>query len=139
GGNGGNGGNGGTPDYVSGTRIKARVMSSADGAKAFVGFYDMTLATACAFGRAADDTVRCLPTNAAYVPGSWWSDSGCTTPLAYASSPGCAVTYLQKSEATSSCVDVGYYSVTARTRIFHVGSTFSGAMMWVGTPASCSM
>jgi hypothetical protein len=81
--------------------------------------------------------VRCLPTNAAYI-GPWWGDSGCSVPLAYAT-PGCAGTYVQKSEATTSCVDVGYYAVGNRTRIYNLGSAFTGTMVWVGSPGSCSM
>ena len=130
------GGSGGTPDYTSGTRIKARVLSSTDGAKAFAGFYDSMLAMPCSFGHAADDSVRCLPTNVAYT--TLWADSGCTIPLAY-TVPGCSVTYAQKTETTNSCVDVGYYSVSTRTRIFSVAAPYTGAMIWTGVPGSCNM
>jgi hypothetical protein len=142
GGGGGTGGSGGgsgaAPDYASGSRIKARVQSTADGAKAFAGFYDMTLGTPCAFNRAADDTLRCLPVASAYA-GTYWGDAGCTTLVAYSSAPGCTPAYAQKAEATSSCIDLGYYSTNARQRIYSVGGLYTNAMIWVGSPGSCSM
>ena len=68
GGSGGTGGGGAAePDYVSGSRIKARTISTSDGAKAFAGYYDTQLATPCSFNHAADDTLRCLPPLVAYV------------------------------------------------------------------------
>jgi hypothetical protein len=139
GGTGGSGGgSGGTPDYVSGSRIKSRVLSSPDGAKAFAGFYDSTLAMPCSFNHAADDTLRCLPTNIAYVA-SYFSDSGCGTPLAYTTTGGCAPAYAQKAETGNSCVDIGYYSTAARQRIYSVAGAYGAAMVWVGSPGSCSM
>jgi len=133
----GGGGSGGTPDYVSGSRIKARVQSTADGAKGFAGFYDSQLGVPCAFNHAADDTLRCLPNTYAYVA-SYFSDSGCSTPLAYASF-GCAVTYAQKGETSSSCIDIGYYSTNQRYRIYSVGSAYTSSTIWSGAPGSCSM
>ena len=138
GGSGGTGGgSGGTPDYVSGSRIKARVQSTADGAKGFAGFYDSQLGVPCAFNHAADDTLRCLPNTYAYVA-SYFSDSGCATPLAYASF-GCAPTYAQKSENSSTCIDVGYYTTNARIRIYSVTSAYTSSTIWSGSPGSCSM
>jgi hypothetical protein len=67
GGGGGSGADGGglvvKPDYVSGTRIKARVVTTPDGAKMFVGIYDNDLQTECSFSTAADGITRCLPAN----------------------------------------------------------------------------
>ncbi len=138
GGTGGSGGGaGGVPDYVSGTRIKARVQSTPDGAKAFAGFYDSTLATPCTFNRAADDAVRCLPANVAYT-GTYWGDSGCTTLIAY-STTGCAATWASKYETTASCVDTGVYTSSARTHVYSIAGAYSGSMVWVGSPASCTM
>ncbi|MCU1280659.1 MAG: hypothetical protein JWM53_4205, partial [bacterium] len=124
--------------YASGTRIKARVQSTPDGAKAFAGFYDSTLTTACSFNRAADDALRCLPATSAYA-GTYWGDSGCSTLLAYSSTGGCAPAYAQKSEATASCVDIGFYSTNARQRIYAISGAYTGATVWVGAPGSCTM
>ncbi|MGZ3443641.1 MAG: DUF7481 family protein [Polyangia bacterium] len=118
--------------------MKARVQSTADGAKAFAGFYDTSLSIACAFNRAADDTLRCLPAASAYA-GTYWGDSGCSTLLAYSTTPGCVPAYAQKAEATNSCVDIGYYSTNARQRIYSVGGLYTNAMIWVGSPGSCNM
>jgi hypothetical protein len=137
GGTGGSGGGaGGVPDYVSGTRIKARVQATPDGAKAFAGFYDNSLAVPCSFNRAADDVLRCLPNTYAYA-GVYWGDAGCTAPIAY-STTGCNPTYAQKAEATNSCVDIGYYSTNSRMHILSVAGAYSGAMVWSGTPGSCN-
>lgn len=138
GGTGGSGGGvgGGEPDYVSGSRIKSRVYSTGDGAKAFAGFYDTTLSTPCGAGRASDDAIRCLPAVTAYA-GSYWGDSGCaTTPLASAN--GCLGTYASRSEAANSCVDTGYGPTGYRTHIYTVGAAHAGTV-YVGTPASCTM
>ena len=135
GGSGGTGGTGGAPDYTSGTRIKARVISTADGAKAFAGYYDTTLSTACSFQRAADDTLRCLPTTNSYL-GTFYADSGCSTPLAYAT--GCAPTYAYQTEATTTCVDTGYGGSSARYHVYTVGAPFAG-QAWSGTPGACNM
>ena len=130
GGSGGAGGSGGEPDYVSGSRIKARTISTADGAKAFAGFYDTNLSLPCSFNRATDDSLRCLPAVTAYA-GTYWGDSNCsTTPLAY--SLGCVSTYASRAESTSTCVDVGGYTNYARTHIYSVGNTFAGTV-YVGS------
>ncbi|HXU74106.1 MAG TPA: hypothetical protein VN947_32535 [Polyangia bacterium] len=135
-GGGGSGGNGAQPDYASGSRIKARVTSTSDGARAFAGFYDTQLSVACAFSRAADDSLRCLPSGVAYIGGTYWSDAGCTTPLAY--SNGCTTMYASKSESTATCVDIGYNATSYRTRIYAIASAYSGSMVWVGSPGSCT-
>jgi hypothetical protein len=140
GGSGGTGGSGGSsvpPDYASGSRIKARVISTGDGAKAFAGYYDSSLSVICGFNRAVDDTLRCLPTTYTYV-GSYYSDSGCSTALAYSSMPGCTPTYALKTETTASCLDIGFYPSNSRQRVYSVGSAYGSAMVWSGTPGNCS-
>ncbi len=134
GGTGGGGGGGSEPDYVSGSRIKARVVSSADGAKSFAGFYDTQLGTMCSFNHAADDTLRCLPPLVAYI-GSYYSDSGCATPLAYAT--GCAPTYAYKTEAAVTCVDTGYSLGNTRYHVYSIGAAYSGTV-YAGSPGSCN-
>jgi len=136
GGTGGSGGgSGGTPDYASGSRIKARTISSADGAKAFAGFYDSQLSVACSFVRAADDALRCLPTTVGYM-GSYFADSGCATPLAY--SAGCTPTHAYLMETATTCIDVGYNSSNTRYHVYAIGALFTG-QAWAGKPGTCTM
>lgn len=64
------------PEYQSGTRLRAQLWVSADGAKIIHGFYDTQLKTACAVTTAEDGSFRCLPTRA---HGSlYYSDAACT-------------------------------------------------------------
>lgn len=79
--------------------------------------------------------ISCLPTNVGYI-GTWYADSGCSTPLAYAYA--CVPTHAVLSETTSTCVDVGYNGSVARTHIYAIGALFAG-QAWVGKPGSCSM
>ena len=72
---------------ASGTRIKARVGTTPDGAKLFIGWHDAELGEACSFRTAADGKTRCLPdvydstaSSSPVAPGSrYFSDPGCTT------------------------------------------------------------
>jgi hypothetical protein len=56
-----------TPDLpkamlaASGTRIKARMLSTADGAKMRVGWFDSSLGMPCSFAHAGDGKLRCIP------------------------------------------------------------------------------
>lgn len=74
--------------YKSGTRIKAKVLKTADGAQAFMGWYDTELEMDCSFSpffRAEDGKIRCIPSvypNAT----SLFADSVCSKPLWYISS-----------------------------------------------------
>lgn len=68
--------------YKSGSRIKARVLRTADGAQAFVGWRDTQFDVNCIFAQAADLTTRCLPFGDAWV-GAYFSDSSCSTYLAH--------------------------------------------------------
>jgi hypothetical protein len=65
--------------YESGTRIKAKIGRTADGAKQWSGWYDSDLGTDCAFGRAPDGKSRCLPTMATN-PG-YFEDASCKKPI----------------------------------------------------------
>jgi hypothetical protein len=66
--------------YRSGTRIKARVLTTPDGAKTLHGWRDTTLAIDCYFGTAADGVTRCIP-NAPIDQGTYFSDAACTIPV----------------------------------------------------------
>jgi hypothetical protein len=137
GGNGGSGsGAGGTvkPEWVSGSRLRARVDTTDDGGRAFAGWYDSMLKGPCTFQIAGDGQRRCLPTvaNMASVDGEY-SDDHCTIPLArelaeYATA--CPPSYLLRSETVTAavCGDDGYPQ--PRAHIYAAGAVFTGAKVY---------
>jgi hypothetical protein len=64
-------------DWQSGSRLRARVRSG-EGASIFIGWFDSKFNQACAFARAEDGLLRCLPDTHAIVT---YADSACTQPL----------------------------------------------------------
>ena len=140
GGNGGGGGGGGAVQldiYQSGTRIKMKVLTTADGAKSFQGWYDAQLQADCQFSTATDGQPRCVPVGA-YVSPSFFGDSGCTTRLGYlgcagASAPAWAVS----NEPLNGSACASALSSTV-ARVFAVAGVHSGSV-YVGSPASCSL
>ncbi len=83
----GGGGNGGSSQglgYENGTRLRARVVSTDDGARQFVGWRDTELEFDCAFNVAEDGARRCLPTvliDPTLSPDTYFADAGCSTPV----------------------------------------------------------
>lgn len=65
--------------YASGSRLKMRVLTSPDGAKAFHSWFDTATNQECQFGPAADATIRCLPTHTLAL---FFSDASCQFPVA---------------------------------------------------------
>jgi hypothetical protein len=63
---------------VSGSRLKAKYVFSADGAKQFYGWYDSQRAEDCTFQNASDGKMRCLPSGAS---GSYYADASCAAAL----------------------------------------------------------
>ena len=146
---GGGGGSGGgaaggggstTPDWVSGTRIRARLQTTQDGAKAFLGWYDNQLNINCFAERAADDSGRCLPMDASILPSSsvnYFSDSGCTESIlvAYATA-GCSTPlYAYEQVTVSTCSSVSGYDSLVQYHIYPIGQELS--MAYQGSPSSC--
>lgn len=66
--------------YRSGTRIKARVLTTPDGAKVLNGWRDTQLNLDCYFSVTADGISRCVP-SAPSDQGSYFADAGCTAPV----------------------------------------------------------
>lgn len=77
----------GGPDYASGTRLRAEVYASADGARQWHGWFDQQLQTNCTVTTAEDDVLRCVPVGASYGT-TTFADNGCTQGLA-TSVPAC--------------------------------------------------
>jgi hypothetical protein len=71
---------GGTPPpngngYISGSRLRAKYLLAADGAKEFNGWHDSQLGVDCLFMIATDGQKRCLPW---YINAEYYSDASCT-------------------------------------------------------------
>jgi hypothetical protein len=70
--------------FVSGSRLRAIVDDGGEGATVFVGWQDTTLSLDCAFARAADGELRCLPlphASASLTSGDIvYLDAECTMP-----------------------------------------------------------
>ncbi|HEY2743872.1 MAG TPA: hypothetical protein VGL86_04595, partial [Polyangia bacterium] len=77
---------------------------------------------------------RCLPPLVAYI-GVYYADSGCSTPIAYAT--GCAPAYAYKAETAVTCVDTGYSNSNTRYHIYSIGAAYAGTV-YAGSPGSCS-
>lgn len=133
GGGGGAGGETASPPagFTSGSRLRARVYTGADGAEQLAGFYDQQLGSNCTVGPASDGSLRCLP--GGYLNAGYFRDAGCTQRAALAPKP-CVLadTYARVSLAyNGSCSE-------PRTQIFPIGSATSAANLYSGTPGSCS-
>jgi hypothetical protein len=64
------------PTVRSGKRLRARVNTSVDGAREFLGWYDSDLQTACAPAPAMDGKLRCLPLGESQTA---YLDAACTS------------------------------------------------------------
>jgi hypothetical protein len=93
----------------SGTRLKRRVLTASDGARASLGWYDTERKEACAFVKASDGKLRCLPQSIATMTGPYYSDVKCTRPLA-AVAHGCAAPAIA-SEIDAACGAAPKYTI----------------------------
>ena len=109
--------------YQSGSRIRMRVGTTADGAKEFRGWHDLDLGVDCWFNLAGDGVTRCLPSQVAWM-GAYYADAGCTVPIAYGAPCGTAPAYASGSSLCGS-------------HIYPVSGVFTGATVYSGSPASC--
>lgn len=77
--------------YKSGSRIKAKVMTTEDGAQAFATWYDTVLKVDCWITSslvAEDGKPRCLPMGNYVYDNGYYSDSDCTKPLYWTGKSG---------------------------------------------------
>lgn len=135
--------------FTSGTRLRTRYITGADGSKQLVGFYDSTLKVECTFITAGDGKTRCLPIGgsaaANIAANAYYADSACTQPAAYAAYPLCPTTYAAQGDPSPTSCSTGYtyrvYSLGAKLSTYYVkgGSCTATAVpptlqMWaVGT------
>jgi hypothetical protein len=129
--------------YQSGSRIKAKVLSTPDGAKSFAYWYDTQLDVPCWFTADPDGVTRCLPTSfigTLDLSGSgsnlnwigWYADAACENPLlpfmSKNSPNGCPGTNkLPRWAKTCDATACGKGSC----RLFEVTGLFSGTRYYV--------
>ena len=126
------------PEYASGTRLRARVITTSDGAKSLLGWQDKQLGIACEFLPTTEGALRCLP-DLSGLPQSisaYYGDSHCTqkvgllTNLAVCGAPAYDYEY-----AIGACVpEYG----TGAYRIFHVTGQYTGQLYYL-SGATCSV
>ena len=78
------GGTTGNPEpkpYISGSRIRARTLETAGGAKQFNGWYDLQFSANCVFTLASDGKTRCLP-GTYWIGADYFSDPSCANFIA---------------------------------------------------------
>lgn len=131
-------GDGGSPDgstsapgWVSGTRLRAHVVTSSDGAKGATGVWRDTMRQEdCAFRGAVDGKLRCLPVvDAGNVSSQYFSDAQCTTPYVE-TVKGCTPKYAVRYETFGACP-------TSRVRIFQVGTGIANPTVYVKSGNQC--
>lgn len=128
--------------YQSGSRIKAKIYSTSDGAKSFAYWYDTQLDVACSFYPDPQGVTRCLPSiiYSLDVSGSkgdlkwtgWFQDAACKKrllPFATRSSPtACPHGVIPRWAKTCKVSECG---VSASCQLFEVGEVFSGSTYFV--------
>jgi hypothetical protein len=141
GGGGGDGGSSGVSDeqqYLSGSRIRARVLSTPDGAQQFVGWHDNMLNIDCSFLPAPDSTLRCLPAGTIASAASYYSDMHCTSPVGLLTSDaGCTPAYAQVTATTSASCGATYFNSIVY-HYFPVTGPYGGTL-WAKSGANCVM
>jgi hypothetical protein len=132
------GGDGGAPEPnvlvpSDGTRLKARWMVGPEGQRAFAGYYDTMLSTICAFRRAADGELRCLPSGFLLEsPIVTFADDACTVPAASYNGGDCNPdAFIRRKDTTNPC--------QTREHIYARGDRLAGNRTFSksGSPPSC--
>ena len=95
--------------FTAGTRLKVRTLTSDDGAKQQIGFFDSEVGVACTFGLASDGTQRCMPITQATLTTNFFGDISCTTRVAIS---GCADVPAFARESVGTCGAADFYQVT---------------------------
>lgn len=125
-----------TTSAISGSRLKAYWLTTSDGAQQFDYLWrDTQLNIDCSIGMAPDGQYRCLPTALGGI-GTYFSDSGCSTPLMVAAFTCSAASpqpppYISVSQSTGTGC-----STTTKTTIYNTGSPYTGGV-YSGTSTSC--
>lgn len=112
---GGDPGPGGTvaPTNKGGTRLKARVISGADGSKAYPGMFDSQLGANCVYVQSEDGKLRCLPLEGAATDSGYFVDPSCSE-SAFVADKGCSPKFGYKITGGAACSGY-FYKIMAVT------------------------
>lgn len=121
---------------TSGARLKSRYYVSSDGARQFVGWFDLQRNEACGFQQTPEG-IRCMPAVSGYFLGvsSYYADAACTMRMAQAPMD-CRSTppdYIVESTFTAACGA----QATSQVRYFRPAGVFSGATMYLKGQSTC--
>ena len=122
----------GADTHVSGSRLKRRVYKGVDGSQQFAGWFDSSRNEDCAFTKAEDGKMRCLP-SVPYGPSAYFSDSTCTNP-AHAVTKGCVAPKLVLAPSESDACS----SPRATAVKYTTNKIPQAAQVYVGAPGACS-
>lgn len=113
----------------SGTRIKARWLTTADGARQFVGWHDSARSEDCKFTTAADGEIRCLPEGIDQNSRPYYADANCTQRLVLVSD-GCRQygLFVEPSTQPPACFPVAVHS--NGQRVFPIGAEHTAATVY---------
>ncbi len=111
----------------AGTRLKVRKLVGDDGAEQQIGFFDTQLNMNCAFTKASDGSMRCLPTTT-LQGGTYYIDAGCTQPIVTGCDDG--------SQYVRVAMNVGCVGGGVVTRVYDRGNAVT-MQPFVGTPGNC--
>ena len=104
-----------SPDFRSGSRLRAMTYVAAGGTKLFTGFFDSELKQRCTFATADDGSMRCLPEPTGTVV---FTDAACAKPVLLFDDP-CAdapLPYTRLADATTECLPkTATYAIGAAT------------------------
>lgn len=116
-----------------GERIINRYITTSDGLKKAQGFWDTELEVECTFGVAEDGETRCLPVTSTANVSGYFSDSGCTVPVAAAVVGPCQTSdYAYRYLSPATCAG-GQYNIV----VYRLENTISSTV-YQGTPGNCS-
>ena len=116
------------PTAVSGSRLRAQYLTTADGARQFHGWSDKNLGISCHFSTADDGKQRCLPDTLATVSGAF-ADMDCKAPLV---------------QVAASCTDTPSYVLQTSagtcgptTQVYSVGAAQTPTQIYFASGTDC--
>lgn len=121
-------------DQKSGTRLQARFFTTAEGYRAFAGWYDGQLKIACTFGVADDGVTRCLPVRTAYIASYMHAGTTCSGSILAVGPKACSASgYATGTVQSLGSIDRS--TCPARVPVTALGPEITGATS--GSSSSC--
>ncbi len=127
---------------TSGTRLKQKVISTADGASGFNGWYDTMLNMDCTFMVAADQQYRCMPFASIDFQNTVYGDATCSQQplITMAATGGCGTPqpYVYSTTNVSSCIVIG--GLNRGQTVLHgyaIGAVYTGTTVFSKSSGTC--